>query len=82
MILKALNKIWNYISSPFMDLRQLYGSPLLEQELDRLTRREILQLHREHLLRRTIEVALIGLIGGVLIGIEIGVSLVVLMRMY
>ena len=65
-----------------MALRQLYNSPLPEQELYRLTRREIFQLHREHLQRRTIEVALVGIGGGVLAGIGIGVSIVELMRMF
>ena len=80
MIQKVLNIIWSYISKPFTALIQLYDSPLLEQELDRLTRREILKLHRQHLYRRTIEVALVGIIGGVTVGMAIGVMIVKLNR--
>jgi hypothetical protein len=65
-----------------MVIIQLYGSPLLEREMDTLTRAEIYKLHRQHLLRRTIEVAIVGIIGGVTVGMAIGIMIVKLNRAF
>lgn len=82
MTLKMLNTIWLYFSRLSMAIRRRLSSPLLEREMDTLTRAEIRRLYSWHIRRVIVQVALIGIIGGMLVGIAIGITIVSLKRAF
>lgn len=82
MILKMLNTIWLFFSKLSTAIRQRLSSPLLEREMDSLTRAEIRRLYDWHLQRIIVEVAVIGITGGLIIGVAVGITIVTLHRGY
>lgn len=82
MIQKLLKKIWSFILKLNTARIQWFGLHLHEREMESLTRAEIKALYEGHIRLLVIQVATVGILGGIAVGTVIGMMWVGIMRVW